>query len=385
MTQNLGANLGNSALARVKLEQAISNGLATGRSIIPRILNEVPQDEIQATRETSIVVTPGSVQYSTRSGVSPISPFAFAQLADRVGGAKFASYAAEQLALSVPPVRDGKRRSSGEGPEENLNAWRAEHVQAVAARHFEHATGRYLIRRVGGQVRGVLSDAYKRVDCRPMLDAFLGAVQQRGAVPAGGEITETRVVVRVIVPTIYEPTPGEFVVYGMQLANSDFGAGTYALSDFVMRLLCLNGMTGDKQLRQIHLGKRISEDVELSAKTHALDTKTLVSATIDTVGQLISDVVLDKRTKAIGDLARQELTFQQAISQAGKRLSKTEREASEEIYEGPDVLNVPEGKTMWRFANALSFLANDEKKIPSADRRIELQEIAGRLLPQVKG
>ena len=37
------------------------------------------------------------------------------------------------------------------------------------------------------------------------------------------------------------------------------------------------------------------------------------------------------------------------------------------------------------FALALSFLANDEKKIPSADRRIELQEIAGRLLPQVKG
>src|SRR4029077_9558132 len=315
-------------------------------------------------------------------GVSPISDFAFAQLTDRVGGAKFAAYAAEQLALSKPKAVRGR---NGQQTVDDSDAWRALHVQDLAARHFDHATGRYLIRRVGGQVRGVLSDQFKRVDCRPMLDAFLGAVQSRGAVPAGGAITETRCVVRVLVPKIYEPTPGEFVVYGMQFANSDFGAGTYALSDFVLRLLCLNGMTGDKQLRQIHLGKRISDDIELSAKTHALDTKTLVSATIDTVDKLISDVVLDKRTKAIGDLSKQELSFEQAASQVGKRLSKSEREASEEIYEGPDVLNVPAGKNMWRFTNALSFLANDEKKIPSADRRIELQEMAGRLLPQIKG
>lgn len=381
MTANLGSNLGNSALARVKLEQAIANGLDAGRRIIPQILNESPQDEIQAARETALVLSPGSALYRTRSGESPISDYAFSQLTDRLGGAKFAAYASEQLALSRPRTvhgRGGVRVDDSEG-------WRAAHVQEVAARHLEHASGRYLIRRVGGQVRGVLSDSFKRVDCRPMVDAFLGAVQKRGAVPAGGEITETRCVVRVIIPKIYEPTPGEFVAYGMQLANSDFGAGTYALSDFLLRLLCLNGMTGDKQLRQVHLGKRISADMELSAKTHALDTETLVSATIDTVGQLISDVVLDKRTRAIGELSRQELTFAQAIAQVGKRLSKTEREATEEIYEGPDVLNVPQGKTMWRFTNALSFLANDEKKITSADRRIELQEIAGRLLPQVKG
>lgn len=379
------ANLGNSALARVKLEQAIANGMDAGRRIIPRILAEVPQDEIQAARETAIVLSPGSVQYQTRTGLSPMSDHAFLQLTDRLGGTKFVAYAREQLSLSKPPERDGKRRASGEGPEENPNAWRAELLEKVFAGHFEHSKGRYLIRRVGGQVRGVLSDVFKRVDCRPMVDAFLAAVKARGAVPAGGAITETRCVVRVIVPKIYEPTPGEFVVYGMQLANSDFGAGNYALSDFAMRLLCFNGMTGDKQLRQIHLGKRISDDIELSAKTHELDTKTLVSATIDTVGQLISDVVLDKRTKAIGDLAKQELTFEEASRKVTKSLSKAERVAAQDLYEGPDVLNVPEGKSMWRFANALSFIANDEKKIPSEDRRIELQEMAGRLLPQVKG
>lgn len=375
-------NLGNSALARVKLEQAIENGRAVGSRIIPRIYDEVPQDEIQAAKETRLVLSPGKAEYQTRHATSPISSFALAQLCDRVGGAKFAAYAAEQLALSKPRVVE---RRNGQTEIDDSEAWRAQHLQEVAAGHFEHARGRYLIRRVGGGVRGVLSDSFKRVDVRPMFDAFLGAVQARGAVAAGGEITETRAVVRVLIPRIYEPTPGEMVVYGMQFANSDFGAGNYALSDFVLRLLCLNGMTGDKQLRQIHLGKRISEDVELSAKTHDLDTKTLVSATIDTVGKLVSDVVLDKRTRAIGDLAREELTFEAAFRQVAKKMSKAEKEAAEELYEGPDVLNVPQGKTMWRFANALSFLANDEKKIKDPDRRIELQEIAGRLLPQVKG
>ncbi len=382
----MSANLGNPTLARVKLEEAIARGLNAGRIVIPRILNEVPQDEIQAACETSIVVSPGSVQYSTRSGVSPISDYAFAQLAERVGGTKFAAYAAEQLALSRPPAPDCKRRAAGElEPLSNPNEWRAAHLQEVAARHFEHAPGRYLIRRVTGQVRGVLSDQFKRVDCRPMLDAFMGAVQKRRAVPAGGEVTETRCVVRVLIPKIYEPIPGEFVVYGLQFANSDFGAGSYGLSDFLMRLWCLNGATGDQQLRQIHLGKRISDEIELSKRTHDLDTKTLVSATIDTVGKLISDVVLDRRTAAIGELAKETLSFAEVVKKAGKRLSKAEQEAAETLYEGPDVLNVPAGKNVWRFSNCLSFLANDEKQIPSVDRRIELQEIAGRMLPQVKG
>lgn len=380
----MSANLGNSQLAKARLSEAVERGLEAGRRVIPRILNEVPQDEIQAAKQTALVLSPGVARYRTRLGESPITEYALRQLCERVGGTKFAAYALEQLELSKPPARDGKRLAAGELQEdENPNAWRAENLERLAREHFEHAGGRYLIRRLGGEVRGVLSDTFRRLDCRPMLAAFLEAAQKWGGKPAGGELTETRAVVRILIPKIHEIRPGEFVVYGMQYGNSDFGAGSYSLTYYLLRLLCLNGMTGEKTLTQIHLGKRLSEDIELSAHTHELDTKTLVSATIDTVGYLLSDEVLDKRTKAIGELAGvSDMPVSEALRRTGKRLSKKEEEAATALYEGPDKLNLPEGNNLWRWANALSFLANDEKEIPNPDRRIELQEIAGRLLPQ---
>lgn len=359
-------NLGNSQIARAKLQQVIERGQAEGSSVIGRILSEVPQDEIQAARETRVTVDKGLVCYRTRLGETPISDYAFSQLCERAGGGKFGGYAAQL-----------REESRNEGSE-----WAGRLLEHAAGQHLIQQDGRYLIRRLGGQVRGVLSDSYKRVDCRPMLDAFLGAAQKIETVCAGGSVTETQAVVRIVVPRVYEIVPGEHVIYGLQWQNSDFGAGAYGISDFLLRLLCLNGATGAKQLRAIHLGKRIQDDqVELSARTHALDTETLVSATIDTVGVLLSDTVLDKRTRALAELAEQEINLKDALATVGKTLLKKERDAVVESYEGPDTLNLPAGNSMWRFSNALSFLANDEKKIQSADRRLELQALAGSVLP----
>lgn len=383
----MSANLGNAQLVRAKLEEAIERGRSVGERVIPQILTEVPQDEIQPAKQTGLVVSPGAAMYRTRIGTSRLTDYAFRQLCERAGGSKFATFAAELLERSKAPARDGKRLAAGElqgeAEDENPNAWRAELLQEIGGRLLERSEDRYLIRRINGEVRGVLSDQFRRLDCRPMLDAFLKAAKKWKAVAAGGHVTETRAVVRVLVPQVYEPRPGEAVVYGLQFSNSDFGAGMYQVSDFVLRLLCTNGMTGEQQLKQIHLGRRISDDFEMSERTHRLDSETLVSATIDTVGYLLSDVVLDRRTREIGALSAKELTFEQASRAVGKRLSKAETDAARDLYEGPDVLNMPAGNDMWRFANALSFLANDEKKIENEDRRIELQEIAGKLLPPI--
>jgi hypothetical protein len=378
----MSANLGNTALARVKLEEAIENGRAAGLRVIPRILNEVPQDEIQLASTTQLVVKPGQALYQTRLGLSPMTDHAFRQLCERAGGDKFAGLAGQLLEGSKPSPRDARMRQAGElQEEENPNAWKADLLQDAAGRFLEHARGRYLVRRMGGKVHGVLSESFRRLDCRPMLYAFLEAAKKFQAVPAGGEITETRAMVRILVPKVYEIGPGELVVYGIQFGNSDFGAGNYAISDFLLRLLCLNGMTGEKQLKEIHLGKRIGGDLELSNETHRLDSEALCSATVDVVGHLLSDVVLEKNTTEIARLRATELTYEQAAREVGKRLSKAEADKVKDLYEGPDVLNVPQGKDMWRFANAMAFLAKDEKAIPNADRRIELEEMAGALLP----
>jgi hypothetical protein len=43
------------------------------------------------------------------------------------------------------------------------------------------------------------------MDSRPLLDAFVKAVTDLGAHPLSGHATETRVAVRALLPTSYEP------------------------------------------------------------------------------------------------------------------------------------------------------------------------------------
>jgi hypothetical protein len=59
---------------------------------------------------------------------------------------------------------------------------------------------RYLVRDVGGRVRGVLSDAYRRIDSRPTVDAITTAAQEARAIIVDGIYTETRVSLKVVRP-----------------------------------------------------------------------------------------------------------------------------------------------------------------------------------------
>jgi hypothetical protein len=54
-------------------------------------------------------------------------------------------------------------------------------------------------------------------------------------------------------------------------------------------------------------------------------------------------------------------------------------EPAASAFDGPDVVNLPAGNTLWRASNAISWIANAESV--AAERRLELQELAGQLLP----
>jgi hypothetical protein len=94
---------------------------------------------------------------------------------------------------------------------------------------------RVLVRRVGGEVRGVLSDHFRRIDVRPSIQAFLEEAMKAGAIPLSGLISETRASLRVILPTIYEPVLGEVLAIGAALTNSDVGHGAEEVSLFLDR------------------------------------------------------------------------------------------------------------------------------------------------------
>jgi len=72
-------------------------------------------------------------------------------------------------------------------------------------------------------------------------------------------------------------------VVGLAQTNSDFGCGSYSISAFCLRLVCVNGLITESAMKEIHLGGKLPDAIEFSAETYAKDTDALVSATRDIV------------------------------------------------------------------------------------------------------
>src|SRR5262249_45076778 len=128
---------------------------------------------------------------------------------------------------------------------------------------------------------------FRRLDSRPLLDAFVGALTKYGARPVDGFALQTKMNVRAILPYVFEPFPGEIMAFGAQLSDSDFGDGKLTLSGFVLRMWCTNLATTEDVLSQIHLGKRLSDSVHFSQKTMELDTAAMASAVNDCAGHVL--------------------------------------------------------------------------------------------------
>lgn len=344
------------AIAKAKLEQIVEQGTHRAGPVIDRVLNEIPTDRIARAGNLGFDVDhTGKLKVRMGDDVRDVHSHALGQMAERAG---IPNKYVESLA--VP----------GEA-----NAWRRDLLATTLREHFGHDDSRYLVRSVGSQVRGFLSDRYRRLDSRPLLDAFVGACQSIGAIPYEGVANELRTSVRAILPRVVEPVPGEYLVFGLNWHNSDYGAGMYGVNAFALRLVCLNGMMGESKIKQIHLGKRLDDNLEYSARTYRLDTETMVSATRDVVRAVMGPAAVQRQIEAIQAAHSQEMSTAQAMRSVSKVLTKAEQGKVKDAFEGPDTLMLPAGQTAWRFSNALSWVANSTE---SADRKLELQSLAGK-------
>ena len=111
-----------------------------------------------------------------------------------------------------------------------------------------------------------------------MVEAFATAVQEKGALPYEGYVTDTKIAIQAIMPEVYEPVPGEVVAYGLSLENSDFGNGALSVRAYLLRIWCSNLAITQEEMRQVHLGKRLDESMIYSERTYELDAQATVSA-----------------------------------------------------------------------------------------------------------
>lgn len=246
---------------------------------------------------------------------------------------------------------------------------------------FGHLEERALIRIVGDDARGFLSDRYRRLDSRPLVDAFARSCTKVGALPYKGYVTDTKIGLQAIIPKVYEPIPDEVMAYGVNFENSDFGNGALNVSFFLLRLVCLNGMIGETSMRQVHLGKRLDENIEWSEKTYKLDMQTVVSGMGDMVlGQLAETRIEEMQAQVRrAHAAKLDDNSRRSVLDMLKRfMNKGELDKTLAKFNEPDVEMLPAGNNLWRMSNAISWLAGEEE---DEERKLEVQRLAGKVLP----
>ncbi len=80
--------------------------------------------------------------------------------------------------------------------------WQRTLAADMLNRHSIHTPrSRVLLRTVGAQVRGVLSDSYRRIDSQSTLIAFLEEAKRQGAVICDAYMSDTKVWAETILPT----------------------------------------------------------------------------------------------------------------------------------------------------------------------------------------
>ena len=246
---------------------------------------------------------------------------------------------------------------------------------------------RVLVRSVGTEVRGILSDSYRRLNSIMILTAFMEEASRQGAVAADARMTDTKIWAETILPMpISIPTHknGEIIIFmGARFSTSDYGDGAVDMRAFLLNGACLNGMVRESVMRQIHLGARLPDNLQLSNKTYELDTQTTVSATRDLTKSLFSREAIMQKAIEIQGASEINVDFDTELKKLVKvgSLNKSESEGVQKILMHNHYNDGMQGdSTLWKFTQAITAHAREM----DIRRSRELHELSGVLMNRVK-
>jgi len=241
---------------------------------------------------------------------------------------------------------------------------------------------RVLVRTVEGEVRGFLSDKYRRLNSMQIFIAFLQAAQATGSVLVDAHAGETKGFLEVINPNIVEfdtPFNGRnFMAVGARIRNSDFGDGALEVYLFGLLVKCMNGLVGQSMLREFHLGGRIPDDIRISEETYRKDTDAKASLVGDVMKQIYLPETTENLIGRIQGASAKPVDLVKEVEKLPKLgLTLGESEAVGKVLMENDPNNGLQGNpTLWKLVNGLTAVARDAKP----ERKRELELIAAEML-----
>jgi hypothetical protein len=248
--------------------------------------------------------------------------------------------------------------------------------------NFDAPDNNLLVRIVGNEVRGILSDKYRRMNMALIFLGFGDIAQKMGAVMYDGTLGELRGFLEVVIPSVRAvETPNNGTVYmafGAQISSSDFGQGTLSVLGFGMQVWCTNKMTRQTKLREVHLGKRLeASDMTFSEETYRKDSETVKSMIHDILRVVLSETFINEEIARIQGASARIIDVKHQIEELPKMgMSKEEAALVERFMLESDPDQGVYGKpTIWKLQQAITASAQTYEPV----RQRELELLAGKL------
>jgi hypothetical protein len=164
-----------------------------------------------------------------------------------------------------------------------FNHWRQQEevLRKIAATAEEPDAAKWMVRAKHATVRGVLSAKYERLDNRQLIEALLPRLPEGRYQVSLMELTNESFHLRLVDPRISRDVlPGDRLLVGIHLANSEVGFRAVTVDACVYRLVCTNGLLrrldGKSLLRQRHI--HVADARFIPLLEEAIAQATLVAA-----------------------------------------------------------------------------------------------------------
>lgn len=278
----------------------------------------------------------------------------------------------DQIAAHIDVPRKYYQRMLTKRPDllaRNVNTWM----------HAPTKPNKRMVRTLGGDVRGFLSNRYNRIENEEIAEQVLPILLNTpGINVVSAEITERRMYIQATTTRITgEVKKGDVVQAGVVISNSEVGHGAVSISPLIFRLVCLNGMiSADGKLRANHVGGRIEETEALYADdTRQADDRAILLKVRDHVRGALDEALFGKRVQKMAELAGAEITgsIEAVVEVLSKKVGATEGEKDgilKALIKGGDL-------SAWGLINAVTYQAHG---VADYDRGVEFEKAGGDLL-----
>ena len=244
---------------------------------------------------------------------------------------------------------------------------------------LDKQSDRRMIRTLDGNIRGILSDKYRRLDNHDLLTAMLPILLEARADIVSCEVDEKKLYLKFLTHQMEgEVKKGDIVTLGAVISNSEVGYGSLSIQPLVLRKVCDNGLIlNDLAYRKYHVGRKNQQetiDISYTDETNAAIDKAFWLQTRDVIKETVSQVTMDKALKSMRTSMGIKIEDPQvAMEITTTKLGLNQDEAGnvlKHLIEGGDLTN-------WGMCNALTRSAQD---VESYGRSVELETLAAQLL-----